>query len=500
MSHRRKKARAREEDSAQKSNARKTRRRRSVIVALILAIFHLLGLVSAAHAVMTVRTPQGAIAWGVSLIAFPYAAVPAYWVFGRSEFNGYVSARATGGVAFHSAVDALAESSVRDYVIPEASLDPGLKPLSALAQLPFSRGNSAELLIDGEATFDSIFEGIASAKDYVLAQFYIIHDDGLGQRFKNALIEKAGQGVEVYLLYDEMGSLKTPGAYWQELRDAGVFVSPFNSRKGPTNRFQFNFRNHRKVVVVDGKRAWVGGANIGDEYMGLDPEFGHWRDTQVRIDGPAAIGVQVAFLEDWYWAEETVPDLTWEVTEAAPENLPVLVLPTAPEEVAKAELFFLHCINEAKERLWIASPYFVPDEGMVSALRLAALRGVDVRVLIPENPDHLMVFFAAFSYLKDLGDSAVKFYRYTEGFLHQKVILVDDSLAGIGTANFDNRSFRLNFEITILINDEGFAKEVETMLLADMEGCQPAKGDELDRKSYMFRMGVQGARLFAPIL
>jgi cardiolipin synthase len=471
-----------------------------MLVASLVALFHAMGLASSIHAVMSTRTSQGAIAWAVSLNTFPYLAVPAYWVFGRSKFQGYVVARRNTDVR-NDAIEEKAIETVAPYRVPEADSTEAVSAAEGLANMPVLSGNSVELLIDGDATFKSILEGIDAAKEYILVQFYIVHDDGLGRALKDRLIAKAKEGLRVYFLYDEIGSHALPNEYKQELRDAGVDIREFNTRKGQRNRFQLNFRNHRKIVVTDGQVVWVGGHNVGDEYLGKDPKFGHWRDTHVRIEGPAVLKAQISFMEDWYWATETFPEMSWDA-HPAPDgsNARVLIIPTGPaDELETCNLMFVHAINSAQERIWIASPYFVPEHSVIVALQLAGLRGVDVRILIPDKPDHLSVYLAAYSYFDEAGQTGAKFYRYQDGFLHEKAMLIDDQVATIGTANFDNRSFRLNFEITAAIADEVFVQEVERMFETDFARSRLMEPGEYDRKPWYFRLGVRLARLTSPI-
>lgn len=468
---------------------------------IIFVTFHVLGLLSAVDAVMNTRTSQGAIAWGVSLVAFPYVAVPAYWILGRSRFKGYVTARRTGDAKLQ-VLGLTVGDSARAYYVPESELrnvEAG-RAAQSLAGMPFLTGNSAQLLIDGDATFASIIDGIDAANDYILFQFFIVHDDDIGRLVKEHLLAKAKEGVRVYFLYDEVGSHDLPKSYKDELRAAGAEVFDFHTRKGPGNRFQINFRNHRKVVVVDGHTTWIGGHNVGDEYLGRDPEFGHWRDTHVKIVGPAALAAQLSFVEDWHWATGNVLELNWTPVAAADGDMQVLILPSGPaDRLETATLMFTHAINTAKNRLWIASPYFVPDEGIINALQLAGLRGVDVRILIPDKPDHFLVYMAAFSYLNETSETGVKFYRYLDGFLHEKAMIIDDLAVAIGTANFDNRSFRLNFEITAILGGEEFIGEVEQMFLADFAKSREMASDEYDAKPWYFKLGVKLARLTAPI-
>ena len=467
----------------------------------VVIVAHILGFVSSIDAVWSTRTSQGAIAWAVVLNTFPYVAVPAYWVLGRSRFRGYVTARqGEDSEIRYVALDA------RELVEPYVSSESEARYVEAtraavqLAKIPVLRGNEVELLIDGEATFADILEGIDRAEDYILFQFFIVKHDDLGTEVKDRLLAKARKGVRVYFLYDEVGSKDLSKQYKQELRAAGAEVRDFHTQKGWANRFQLNFRNHRKVVVVDGRETWIGGHNVGDEYMGRDPKFGNWRDTHVRMLGPVALAAQLSFVEDWYWATGQVLDLNWTPHPSLSGDVRVLITPTGPaDELETAALMFIHSINSARERLWIASPYFVPDDGVMSALKLAALRGVDVRILIPDMPDHLLVYLAAFSYFDEVERTGVQFYRYTDGFLHQKAMLVDDVAASVGTANFDNRSFRLNFEITATIGDSAFVSEVEQMFEADFARSRIMEPTELDKKSFWFKLGVKLARLTSPI-
>jgi cardiolipin synthase len=372
--------------------------------------------------------------------------------------------------------------------------------LKSLSRLPITSGNTAKLLVDGEDTFDAIFDGIAQAEDYILFQFYILRDDELGQRFKQAFIDKAAAGVRIFMLYDELGSKKLSPEYIVDLRNAGVEIYPFNTTQGKGNRFRVNFRNHRKIVVVDGRVAYVGGHNVGDEYLGKDPKLSPWRDTHVELRGPVVQCVQVPFLEDWNWATKQMPTLNWDPERAVDGGVVAACLPTGPaDELETGTLFFLHAINSAKERLWIVSPYFVPDEQLMSALQLAALRGVDVRILIPQNPDHMHVYLSGLSYLQEAEEAGVKIYRYQPGFLHQKVWLIDDDVSLVGTANLDNRSMRLNFEVTMLLIDRDFSRQTEEMLQADFANSELASITDYTERSLPYRFLVRVSRLLAPV-
>ncbi|MGH8320341.1 MAG: cardiolipin synthase, partial [Gammaproteobacteria bacterium] len=418
-----------------------------------IALIHILGLIAAAHAALTARTSQGAIAWAVSLVFMPYLALVPYLIFGRSKFAGYVETRRARNRQFHEHAREFRQTE-RARAEAEAQLGhrlAGIRTLTRLTGLPFSRGNHVRLLINGGPTFDAILAAISIARYYVIVQFFVVADDGLGRRLQSALIAKAAEGVPVYFLYDGIGSHALPESYVAKLRNAGVQAQEFLIRRRSfINRYQFNFRNHRKIVVVDGERAFVGGHNVSDEYLGLKPPLSPWRDTHIEIAGPAVAGIQLTFVEDWYWAAGQVPALRWQPA-SQPSNMHCQVVPSGPaDSLETCALFFVQAINAARTRLWITTPYLIPDEAAFTALKLAVLRGVDVRILIPNRADHFIVFNASSLYAHEAVSAGIKVYRYQPGFLHQKVLLIDEDAAAVGSANLDNRSFRLNFELTVL--------------------------------------------------
>jgi len=475
--------------------------RKLKIFSLFITLLHIAGFLTSIEAIMGSRTPQGTIAWAISLNTFPALSLPAYWIFGRNKFNGYTRAFQSEEADLHYQVQKV-KSEVLAFRPKETNQYPELMAGEKLANIPMLNGNKVELLIDGEQTFDSIFEGIDQAKEYVLVQFFIVKDDTLGRKLQKLLIKKAREGIRVFFLYDEIGSYGLGQDYLEEMRAAGVEAVNFHSRKGPKNRFQINFRNHRKIVVVDGQVCWVGGHNVGDEYLGKGAKFSHWRDTHLKITGPSTLPVQLSFFEDYHWATDSLLELDWQTALHESGDTPVLVIPSGPaDKLETAGLMFHHAINSAKERIWIASPYFVPDNAIVSALELASLRGVDVRILIPDEADHYIVYLAAFSYINKFRHfSNIHFYRYTKGFMHQKAMLVDGRTAAIGTANFDNRSFRLNFELTAVVLGEAFNSEVEQMLKADFDNSRLMQFEEFDEKPFWFKFLVRVARLTSPML
>ncbi|MEX2527334.1 MAG: cardiolipin synthase [Gemmatimonadota bacterium] len=475
-----------------------------------LLVSHSVGLITAVVALMSTRTPQGTVAWILGLITFPYLAVPMFWVFGHRRFEGYLVARRDRVSRLRKVLEEQLKQ-VQPWRIRIDEVGGGIQALEAMARLPLLSGNEVELLVDGETIFASLLAGIRRAQSYLLVQFYIVKDDEVGEELKRALLEKADEGVRVYFLYDQVGSYSLSSHYLDHLRNGGVEVQAFRSTRGLGMRFQINFRNHRKVVVADGVEGWVGGINIGNDYVGRDPTVDPMRETHLRIQGPAAAGLQLSFLEDWNWAADEVLDLSWGPglpldtthmeTKGTDHDRAVLILPSGPaDQMETGSLLVQHAVHSAEERLWISSPYFVPDSGVMAALRLAALRGVDVRILIPDRADHLVVGLASFPFVGDLLEAGVRFFRYEPGFLHAKTVLLDNNASAVGTLNLDNRSFRLNFEITALVLDTAFASEMEAMFLNDFGRSREMTAEEVSSRPFGRRALSRAAALFAPVL
>lgn len=471
------------------------------LLPLLLITVYGLALFCVLRILINYRTAQGAIAWIVALMAFPYLALPLFVLFGRNRFAGYIRARRSGDVALNNLLSVFQNEDGLTRIPDGDDPSPELRVLTNLVRQPFTRGNRCTLLRDGEATFDALFDAMESARHYILLEFYIVRSDRVGQRIKSILKRKLAEGVKVYFIYDDIGSVWLPRHYLKELSGAGARVAAFGDGNVRRRRFQINFRNHRKLLVCDGTTGFVGGINLGDEYLGTDANKLAWRDTHCGIVGPAVMGLQLAFVEDWYWAANNLPHLNWtpHVCEGASHE--VLVFPTGPaDRFDTGTLFFLNCINSARSSIWITSPYFVPDLQIVNALQLAALRGVDVRILIPENPDHKLIRLAAYSYLVQASKAGIGIYRYQPGFMHQKVVLVDDRYAAVGTANLDNRSMRLNFEISAVVTDRGFIQEVRQMLEEDLTQCRPMTAADYSQRSVPFRLACRAVRLLAPVL
>lgn len=470
-------------------------------LAVLLPLIHLLGAVHAIDAVMNVRTPQGAIAWSISLVTFPYLAVPFYWIFGRARLRPYYKELRHRLIAGSKELKEIRAGFSVLATKLEESLPVSARILEGLAGFPFTTKNQVKLLIDGRATFDAIFKGIEEAREYILVQFYIVRDDELGRRLRDRLIIKAKEGVKVYFLYDSIGCYLLSGAYIASLAEAGVEIQSFGNLTRTWQRFSLNFRNHKKIVVIDGKRAFVGGHNVGNEYLSDDPKRGHWRDTHIEIKGPAALSLQSSFVQDWHSVTGNALKLPWKATECTQSKVKALVVPSSPaDQYETNSLFFTHLIDSARNRYWISSPYFVPDASVMNALILAVLRGVDVRIMIPRKIDHLLVQLASFSFLSVMEKAGVGIFRYQDGILHQKAALLDDEVSVVGTSNLDNRSFRLNLEVSVLVADKVFAGEVEDMFNEDFTKCAKITANEYEQSSFLFKVCVRLAGLLSPIL
>ena len=461
-------------------------------------ILYAVGIAHVVHALMHVRTSQGTVAWVVSLMSVPFVAIPLYWLLGRTRFSHDIGGRRARDERLAKLTTDM-ERRLRDLEV-EIPGDNGFeRAAEILGGLPFTRGNDLRVLIDGKDAFERIFRAIERSTDYICVNFFIVKNDRLGKRFQQALIDRARDGVRVYFLFDEFGSHKLPGHYLQEMRDAGIECHSFGVNRFWWSRLQINFRNHRKVVIADGDVAFIGGLNVGDEYLGRSQRFGPWRDTHLEMKGPVVQAVQRVFLEDWYWAAYELPELSWDSGEQEADQV-AAIIPTGPADPAESwQLLVAEAANTARKRLWITSPYFVPDSGVMTALQAAAIRGVDVRILIPEHPDHHLVWLSAFAYYPSSIPYGVRIFRYTRGFLHQKVMLIDDRHATVGTANLDNRSFRLNFEITAFSPDWKFVDRISEMLNEDFSHAREVKLEEFTKRPFLFRAACRAARLFAPI-
>ena len=459
---------------------------------------YVVGVLCAIFALWRSRTPQGAAAWVVALLTIPFFTVPFFLFLGRNKFYGYVKSRR------HLDAEAQRElDEVRKIQEAVVAPEPGFEALHRIAGLTkqpgYTDGNSLRLLIDGEETFAAIFEAIENAKHSVLFQFYIFRDDKLGGKFAELLRKKAREGVKVYFLYDGVGT-KLSTAFLKKFEAAGVSYAEFRGMKRWTSRVQVNFRNHRKIVVVDGRIAFTGGFNVGDDYLGEYPHIGPWRDTHLRLEGPAALSAQLCFVKDWYWAMEALPDLDWTPRPSA-KNCRALLLATGPaDDNEPCLLAHLDLIRNAQKRVWIANPYFVPPESLLHALELAVLRGVDVRILVPSYTDNKWISYASETSQERALAAKLDLRSYQPGFLHEKVVLIDDRAVAVGSVNLDSRSFFINFEATAIAHDPELVVAVARMLDFDFARAKKLRYEDFRARGLLRQIRSRAVNLLSPML
>ncbi|WP_078548062.1 cardiolipin synthase [Litchfieldia alkalitelluris] len=374
-----------------------------------------------------------------------------------------------------------------------------------LAKSPITFSTDTRVLTNGEETFNEIFAQLEKASHHIHLEYYIVRDDEVGQKLKNILIDRAKKGVQVRFLYDAVGSWKLSKKYISDLKEAGVEIVAFSPVKLPFLNNKINFRNHRKIIVIDGTIGFVGGLNIGDEYLGRDKYFGFWRDTHLVVKGEAVRSLQLIFLQDWHYmtgkAYLSQDYLSPQLLEGDQFGGGVQMIAGGPDsewEIIK-NLFFAMIIS-AKRSIWISSPYFIPDDDILSALKIAALSGIDVRILVPQRPDKKIVFYASRSYFPILLEAGAKIYEYKDGFMHNKIIIVDGQLASIGTANMDMRSFHLNFEINAFLYKTSSTTKLVSDFLEDFDRSSLIILEEFNKRSLKQRIIESTSRLLSPLL
>lgn len=366
-----------------------------------------------------------------------------------------------------------------------------------------TQDNQVEVFDNGPDLFEQMLLSLKEAKDFIHMEYFIIRNDSLGQLMMEVLTEKAKQGVDVKLLYDGMGCIRLPRRFFKQLQQAGgqtgVFFPPFL----PYLNLRINFRNHRKICIIDGQEAYVGGFNIGDEYRGLSRRFGFWRDTHVKIRGSAIDTLQLRFLLDWRFATQaSLPEKDKYFPMRREEgSTAVQIVFSGPDlKYAAIKYGYLKLIDKARHNIYIQTPYFIPDSSLLDALKIAALSGVDVRIVIPYKPDHFYVYWASLSYLGELLEAGVRCYMYKRGFLHSKFILTDGFASSVGTANFDIRSFNLNFEVNAFIYDQKVSGQLEEQFLRDLDYCVEITWETYAYRPLSNRIKEGFFRLLSPIL
>lgn len=454
------------------------------------------------------RNPSRTMTWLIVLAVFPIVGFFLYLFLGRNYrrrrmFKEKAKVDADKFVQLERSTPLY--SAVPMQKVPEHQLR-FFKLANRIGNTPISFHSHTRVLTNGTETFSEIIFAIEKAQHHVHLEYFIVRDDDISHRIKNLLIQKAKEGVEIRFIYDSVGCWKLPDDYIEQLREAGVQIEPFFPVTFPFFNNKINFRNHRKIIVVDGQVGFVGGLNIGDEYLGKHPYFGHWRDTHLKIEGEAVRSLQIVFLLDWFYvtnekvlSHSYLSPVLKEYDEEKTGGVQIIASgPDHEWEVIKKLYFSM--ITSAKHSILISSPYLIPDEDILSALKIAALSGVDVKIILPNKPDHKLVFWATRSYFTELLEAGVCIYLYHKGFMHSKVVIVDEELASIGSANMDMRSFHLNFEVNaFLFRNESVQKLVKDFE-QDLQDSNKVIESEYKKRKLHHRFYESVARLFSPLL
>ncbi|MHA8262339.1 cardiolipin synthase [Lactobacillaceae bacterium Melli_B3] len=368
-----------------------------------------------------------------------------------------------------------------------------------------TRHNHVQIFTEGNELFDRLIADIDAAKESINIEFYTFYSDKIGTQMRDLLVKKAKQGVTVRVIYDSWGSMGTTARFFKPLTKVGGLAEPFLHTHSAILDFRINFRDHRKIVVVDGKIGYVGGFNIGDQYLGRKKKFGNWRDTHLRIQGAGVFGLQSQFILDW-----NATDDKHQLDETDPNNFPVTevdgatnmqIVTSGPDsDMQQIKVGYIKLIQMAERTCWIQTPYLIPDDSMIDALRIASMSGVDVRIMIPCKPDHPFVYRATQYYARQIEDYGIKIYFYQNGFIHSKTMVVDGEIASVGSANLDYRSFKLNFEINAFMYDKKISEELVDIYKHDMQQSKRVTKKMFEQQSLWLKFKQQFSRLFSPIL
>jgi cardiolipin synthase len=439
------------------------------------------------------------VAWCLVVLLMPLVGALLFWVFG----NNYLLHRVrhqrgerTGHHRHHPHGTEVGPDSEHHHDLDLRRLAERVKAY------PARSGNAVTVYHETETAFAALLDAIGEARRHIHLEYFILRSDATGDRLLELLARKAKEGIEVRLLYDGLGSLHLKGRTLRPLREAGGQAAAFLPINPLYSLIRINLRNHRKITVIDGRVGFTGGMNIGDEYLGKSPSLGYWRDAFVRLEGPAVSDLQRVFSEDWEFAcREELPEDRYAPAQSAAGEVCVQIADSGPDQDVNTirEIYFLAIIS-ARRRLWIASPYLVPDSGLIDALRAARYRGVDVRILTLLRPDHYISYYAGLYHAAQLLDYGVKIHLYRKGMMHAKLMMVDDNWGMVGSANLDNRSLHLNFEVGCMLQDVGQVAQLEAAYLKDLEDAVPLDQATLARRSLASRALENACRLLTPTL
>lgn len=468
---------------------------------IILAIYIVIVLGTIITILLDNRQPSKTMAWLLVLIFVPIVGIILYFFFGQNT-------RKERSMSQRS-MDELTKRSMLEFVVQkDLKLPTHYQPLIQLftnqnTALPF-KDNEVDIFVEGADFFLALLKAIGQAKDHIHIESYIIEDDALTNLIADALIDKAAEGVEVRMIYDYVGCWKVPSRYFERLRAGGVDVRSFMPVHFPAFTGKVNYRNHRKLAVIDGKIGFIGGMNIAMRYM-RGSKSRPWRDTHLRIRGGAVYGIQRAFLVDWYFVNRTLissqkyyPPLDTSISNNCIAQV-VTSSPISPwPEIMQG---YVRILLQAQHYVYMETPYFLPMEPVLFALRTAAVAGVDVRLMLPKHSDVKIVEWASRSYISTMIEAGVKVYLYTEGFNHSKLLVADDNLCTCGSTNIDFRSFENNLEANIFFYDQSLALRMKEVFFKDQEACVLIeKLSDLTHRPFINRLWESIVRLLSPLL
>lgn len=448
------------------------------------------------------RNPTASVAWILGIVLLPLLGGLLFLVFGVNR----VERRRSQHQRSRRSIDVAMPNLARYHVVPGETLDAQQNRLMRLTKkvsgtMP-TIGNRIEILSDTNRTLGLIEQAIQAARESVHLEYYIWQPDKTGSRLRDLLIEKARQGVTVRFLYDKIGSMRLSKKFIQPMRDAGIHVAAFLPGASLRERWSINLRSHRKIVITDGEVGFTGGMNIGDEYHGKNPKFGYWRDTHLRIRGPVVLQLQKVFARDWYFAtqEQLANPRLFPPTDVLGSNIAQVISgePTGDFEAFHSVMFA--AINQAQDRVTLATSYFVPPVSLVTALESAALRGVKVRLLLAGRSAYFWTLYAARSYYNTLLEAGVEIYEYERGLLHSKTLTIDGNWSLVGTPNFDARSLFLNFEVAVASFNKESAMQLEEQFEDDLKWSVPIHREHHAARSNWTVLTENFFRLFAPVL
>jgi len=450
------------------------------------------------------KPPVSTLAWVWAVILFPYIGPFFYFVFG-DEHLARKKVRASREMSSTGARQERTITAPTRALLDE--LQPGerkaIETLSRINGVAASSAEEVRLLVDAQQFYPALYERIDAARHHVHVEFFIVRNDSRGEELRDHLTAAAKRGVEVRLLIDQIGSLGLRKSLFAPLIEAGGKFAWFRTAHPLRNRWTFHLRNHRKLQIIDGRHAFVGGMNIGREYASEDSAIGKWRDIQAEISGAAAKKLQAVFADDWYFAtEEKILDRRYYPTPPAPQRYLVQAMPDGPDTSEQSiQMSIVWMLQSARSRLWLTAGYFIPNEPLLTALKLAAARGIDVRLLISAKSDHPLLVRIGQSYYEELLGFGVRIFEYQRGINHAKAALLDDLWLMVGSANFDVRSLRLNFELNVLIRDPMRAAELAATLRQDFEcDSKEIALEEFQRRPFRQRFAESALRPLAPLV